>query len=238
MAKSSEPSGEQEILRHLSKAGATGLSKTQLGIRGSKTPKADVLESLLKRREIANIGSDSKKRYVLAQYFQPLEMAYKHIETLSNQRGIKLSSQSVLTVELKGQFKKKADEALKLLVQEGKLIKLSYAGRPIYLHSSALPLASPLQSPSPPSPPLPSLEAIRNAYNATVTAFGYPDVRIHEVFLRLGGNLETFKATLKQACQEGITIPSVGDWALSSPDERNAALYVNGDPHLRIRFSE
>lgn len=232
MTKSSDTFCEQEILRLLGEAGAAGLSKTQLGIRAPKTSKATMLESLLKRREIANIGSDNKRRYVLAQYFQPLEMAYEHIETLSNQRGIKLSSQSFLTIELKGQFKKKADEALKLLVQEGKLIKLSYAGKPIYLHSSVLPLASP------PPPPLPSLDAIRKAYKETVTAFGYPDVRIHEVFLRLGGNLETFKATLKQACQEGITIPSVGDWALSSPDERNAALYVNGDPHLRIRFSE
>jgi len=225
---------EQDILRRLSEAGAGGLNKTQLGIRSQKTPKAKVLESLLKRREIANLGSDNKTRYVLVQYFQPLELAYEHIETLSRQLGIKLGSQSSLTVELKGQIKKKADEALKLLVREGKLIKLSHAGRPVYLHVSALPktLATSV------SIQAPTEAAIRKAYKETVAEFGYPDVLIHEVFLRLGGDLETFKIALKQACEERKAIASVGDWSLSSPEERNTALYINGSPHLRIRFKE
>lgn len=234
MTKSTDASYEQEILRRLSEAGAAGLNKTQLGIHGLKTPKAKALESLLKRREIANLGSDKKTRYVLVQYFQSLELAYEHIETLSRQLGIKLSSQNSLTVELKGQIKKKADEALKLLVQEGKLIKLSHAGKPVYLHVSALPktLATPV------SIQAPTDAAILKAYKETVAEFGYPDVLIHEVFLRLGGDLEAFKAALKQACQEGKAVANVGDWSLSSPEERNAALYINGSPHLRIRFKE
>lgn len=238
MTKSTEPSYEQEILQRLAEAGVAGLNISQLKFPSTSSQKGkayrQVLESLLKRREIANLGSDNKKRYVLARYFQPLEMAYTHIEALSRQNGIKLGFKSTLTKGLIGKFAQKADEALKLLVQEGKLIRLSYRGNPVYIHASALPQP---QS-APPSSEVPSPTAILKAYKETVAEFGYPDVLIHEVFLRLGGDLEAFKTALLQACQEGEAVVGIGDWSLSSAEERAAAIYINGHPHLRIRIKE
>lgn len=235
MKKSTEPSYEQEILQRLDEAGVEGLPKSKLIGNDPEKLKTKALESLLKRREIVNLGSDSRTRFILARYFQPLELAYTHIETQSRLNGIKLGSKSSLTEKLKSAFKPKADEALKLLVQEGKLIKLSYAGKPVYLHVTALP---PSRSVTQPSTEAPSATAISKAYRETVAEFGYPDVLIHEVFLRLGGDLEAFKSALKQACQEGRAVAGIGDWSLSSPEERATALYINGHPHLRIRIQE
>jgi len=41
-----------------------------------------------------------------------------------------------------------------------------------------------------------------------------------------------------ELCRAGRAVPSIGDWSLSSPAERGAALYINGRPHLRIRLRE
>jgi len=234
MTKQTDASCEQDILRCLAESGATGLNKAQLGVCGPKTTKANALKSLEERREVINLGSSNKTQYVLAQYFQPLEMAYVHIETLSNQNGIQLASKSSLIEALKGKIKQKADEAIKLLVQEGRLIKLSCRGNPVYLNASALPQTQPVFKPTEP----PSLTAILKAYRETVAKFRYPDVLIHEVFLRLGGDLEALKLALKHLCQEGKAVASTGDWSLSSTEMRAAALDVNGHPHLRIRITE
>lgn len=231
------------ILEKLDKAGREGLTMTGLHLPGAGSNKGqacrEVLKQLLKDKEIGNLGSPRRPRYVAITHFKPLEMAYEHIEAVARESGMRLTSKSLLSKGLRGEVLKRVDEALKLLVAEGALVRLKWAGKPVYVHASALP------SNTGTSTGVPSgknrgadLAAIKRAYRETVNEFGYPDVLIHEVFLRLGGELEPFKEALMEACRTGRAVPSVGDWSLSSPEERGAALYINGHPHLRIRFKE
>lgn len=236
---------EELILQRLTAAGAKGLTKTQLKLsKSSKKGKIcqEVLKRLEKKGQIGNLGSERKNtRYVTAQHFRPLEMAYEHIEAATRESGTTLRSRKYFADRLKnkGAVAKKIDEAFKLLVSEGKLLRLRWSNFPVYLHVSELPRMKDAPQPTlvePSSAQSVSDADVLRAYRETVAEFAYPDVLIHEVFLRLGGDLEAFKAHLIQACRQGRAVASVGDWSLSSPEERKAALYINGHPHLRIRF--
>lgn len=156
------------------------------------------------------------------EHFKPLEIAYEHIEQRARESGVRLGSKSSLGRGLRGAVEKKIDEALKLLVAEGVLIRLKWAGKPVYLHASALPqprnaaASDRAAGTTSRDHGRPDEAAIRRAYRETVNEFGYPDVLIHEVFLRLGGALQPFKDALMEACRSGRAVAGVGDWSLSS----------------------
>jgi hypothetical protein len=243
MTKAHELECEERILERLTAAGSGGLTKTQLKLPSSGSERGKVCQAVLTRLEkqgkIGDLGTKAGHRYVMAQYYRPLEMAYEHVESIARDAGMTLRSKSYFEKGLSGAVIKKIDEALKLLVGEGKLLRLRWSSYPVYLHASALPkMAMP---PQPAGVESSVDQAISNAdvlraYHETVAELGYPDVLIHEVFLRLGGDLDAFKTYLMDACRQGRALASVGDWSLSSPEERKAALYINGQPHLRIRF--
>lgn len=221
----------------------TGL---KLGDAGSKKGKTcrQVLKRMLKEGQVGNLGSERRPRYVSGEHFRPLEIAYERIEQRARESGVRLGSRNTLTKGLTGAVGKKADNALKLLVAEGALVRLKWAGKPVYVHLTALPTipsgdnTSRVEHTADAGQSVPDEAAIKRAYQETVNEFGYPDVLIHEVYQRVGGALEPFKDALLEACRAGRAIPNIGDWSLSSPEERNAALYINGHPHLRIRFKE
>ena len=231
-----ESSCRRLILDRVGAAGPAGLTAGGLRLPSTGTRKGKacrrVLGALLTSGEVGNLGSVPRPRYVAAEHFNPLERAYDHMADAARQAGPRLRSRPMLVRGLTGAVARKADEALRLLVDEGVLVRLKWAGNPLYLHAAALPGAEP------PRPAAPDEAAVRRAYRETVSAFGYPDVSIHEVHKRLGGDLEGFKAVLLEASRAGRAVPAVGDWSLSSPEERAAALYINGHPHLRIRFRD
>ncbi|NOZ11230.1 MAG: hypothetical protein GXP09_09360 [Gammaproteobacteria bacterium] len=239
---------EREILERLADAGPKGLNKGGLRLPGKTSERGKacwkVLNRLLNDGEVGNLGTPKRPCYVTREHFKPLEIAYEHIENCAREAGVRLGSKRALLTGLSGAAKKKFDEALKLLVAEGVLIRLKWAGKPVYLHVSALPQTASVKILHPPTksatPEIktPDADAIRRAYQEAVNIVGYPDVLIHEVFLCLGGALEPFKQALLEACRSGWVVPSVGDWALVSPEERQSALLINGQPHLQIRIKE
>lgn len=239
---------KRRIRERLSDAGAEGLTTSglKLGNASSKKGKAcrQVLKRMLNEGEVGNLGSAARPRFVSSEHFKPLEIAYEGIEQRAREAGTRLRSRSALAKGITGAVGKKVDEALKLLVAEGVLVRLKWAGKPVYVHATALPQARGVVAPPQATDagrtaqPVPDKAAIKRAYRDTVNEFGYPDVLIHEVYRRLGGQLEPFKQALLEACRAGRAVPNIGDWSLSSPEERNAALYINGHPHLRIRFKE
>lgn len=244
MDKSTESACRQEILDKLHQGGAKGLSTGALRIPNSGTKKGklcrELLKKLLKSGEIGNLGNTRRPRYVLIEHFNPLEIACDALAARAKKNAKKLGSKNSLSQGIKGAAEKKIDEALKLLVAQGRLIRLSWSGNPVYLHVSNLPQPSnPLESATKTQPSTDIDEkAIQKAYRETVQEFGYADVMIHEIFLRHSGDLDTFKSALLQACETGQAIPNIGDWSLASEDERKAALYIGGRPHLRIRFKD
>lgn len=224
-----------DLLRRLDAAGERGLTTAELALPSSSSQAGrahrEALKSLLKRGDIGNLGTVRRPRYVLSAHFRPLEIAYEHIAHTAREAGTRLSSKAALEKGLSGAAKKRVDEALKLLVAEGVLLRLKWGSHLLYLHASAVSGRSDARSASRIDP-----AALRRAYDETVREFGYPDVLIHELHLRLGGELEPLKQALLDACQTGEAIPGVGDWSLSSEQERAAALYIDGRPHLRVRF--
>jgi hypothetical protein len=227
-----------EIRERLAAAGPNGLSKGSLKLPSPSSRAGKLYREALKRLEkegrIGNLGSPRRPCYVTAEHFRPLEAAYEQIAARAEEAGVRLSSNRSLTKSLHGATKKKAGEALKLLVKEGMLLRLKWAGNPLYLHTSALPGQAPAGGPAAQTPV--DRKALRHAYDETVSYFGYPDVPILELHRRLGGDLETLKQALLAACRTGEAVPGVGDWSLSSEQERAAALYIDGHPHLRIRL--
>lgn len=235
------------ILGRLAAAGPNGLTTGGLKLPGAGSKKGkvcrDVLKVMLREGDIGNLGSPKRPCYVTAAHFKPLEIAYKHVDNQAREAGVRLGSKNSLSKGLNGTVLNKVDEALRLLVAEGALLRLKWAGRPVYVHAAVLPQGRPASIGKTAEPAYneagyPQVTNILRAYRETVNEFGYPDVLIHEVFLRLGGELKPLKQALMEACRSGLAVPSVGDWSLSSPEERNAALYINGHPHLRVRFKE
>lgn len=239
MASDDSNQCEERILERLTAAGAGGLTTGGLGLPASGTARGKtcraVLRRLLKDGTVGNLGTAGRPRYVTAAHFKPLELAYDHLDARGRESGLRLASRNALIKGLaKGPALKKVDEALKLLVAEGVLLRLKWANSTLYLHGAVLPGAPPAPRPG----GRPDQAAVHRAYRETVNAFGYPDVLIHEVFLRLGGDLDALKEVLHEACRSGGAVASMGDWSLSSPEERAAALYIDGHPHLRIRLMD
>ncbi len=233
---------EQTLLDRLSAAGAEGANTTALKLPAASTQKGkacrQALRKLLKAGQIGNLGSPSRPRYVIAEHYKPLEIAYELIAQQVKDAGLRLQSKTALAKRLRGAPAKQLDAALKLLVAEGILLRLNWAGRPVYLHRASVSVPA---NPQPSDPAvmqtIPAQQAeILEAYQQAVREFGYPDVLIHEVFTRWHGDLETFKQILIDACRQGTAIPSAGDWSLATAEERDAAIMLDGRPQLRIRF--
>lgn len=226
-----------DLLRRLDAAGERGLTPAELELPSPRSQAGracrEALRSLLERGEIGNLGTAQRPRYVSKAHFRPLEIAYEHIARIAREAGTRLSSKGALEKGLAGAAKKRVDEALKLLVAEGVLLRLKWGSYLLYLHTSAVAARAGTRDTRRIDP-----AALRRAYDETVREFGYPDVLIHELHLRLGGELEALKQALLDACRTGDAIPGVGDWSLSSEQERAAALYIDGRPHLRIRFKQ
>lgn len=237
---------ECDLRERIAAAGAQGITAGGLRLPRSASQEGRsyraALERLLARGDIGNLGTVQRPRYVGREHFKPLEIAHEHIAGRAREAGVRLSSKRSLAEGLRGAPATKADEALKLLVAEQELVRLRWAGRPVYVHASALPAAAspaaprPAAAPSAPERPTVEDAALRRAYQETVREFGYPDVLIHEIHLRLGGELEPLKESLRALCRIGQAVPGVGDWSLSTDPERAAALYIQGRPHLRIRL--
>jgi hypothetical protein len=66
---------------------------------------------------------------------------------------------------------------------------------------------------------------------------GYPNVFIHDLFTHLHEiKVADLTHYLQSACARGEAIPSEGDWSLSTDEERQSAVSIDGDPYLRIRL--
>jgi hypothetical protein len=80
-------------------------------------------------------------------------------------------------------------------------------------------------------------QSLRDAYDRVVKASGFSDVLISDLAAALPGvPLEVLKDRLVRESKAGRAVPSAGDWSLSSPESREAAIEVNGRPHTRVRL--
>jgi hypothetical protein len=225
----------QRLLSKLQAAGSAGLTRTGLGIKSAtRTGRSlmDVLTELEREGRIRNLGVRGRPRYVLQEYYRPLELAYEHVQGRAVPGKPVLYTKNELAKGLKAPLREKLDEALDLLVKENAVLRLRRATVTLYLHAASLP-APPSKSARPGGP---DKDTLLEAYRRAVQASGFSDVLVEEVQQHLDTPIEALKALLVQECRAGRAVPSVGDWSLSSERARAAAITINGRPHLRIRL--
>jgi hypothetical protein len=224
------------LLDRLKQAGATGLSKTGLGIKGT-SKYAQALTDLERELAIGNLGLRTKSRYVLREYYRPLELAYEHIEAKAILGKPKLYTKDELGQGLTGPVKGKLDEAINLLVQDSKLLRLERGrGANYYLHVASL---AGLVTIAVPEQEIPlDRERVLAVYREAMKDTGFSNVLIEDLRRRLNVPLEKLWALLLDECRAGRAVPSLGDWSLVPEAARASALHINGQPHLLIRLQQ
>ncbi|WP_395745632.1 hypothetical protein [Prosthecobacter sp.] len=235
----SESEIEDLILAKLEAAGDTGLTKSSLTkISGSANK---VFARLVSERAVMNLGTSKKTLYVLAKHYRPLELAYALLEKKAMPGKAVLFLSKELERGCVGAVKKAVPEAIKRLIQDKKLISVQRGRSRYYLHSASIRSCLNLNDAEPPTK---TAEAdhlidegvIRQAYDSLVQEAGYADVRISDLQQRSGVQLDTLKPWLLNQSREGRIAPTRGDWSLAGEDEKAAAIQIDGQPHVRIRF--
>lgn len=220
------------ILSRLQDVGAAGLTRSALGVRGTgNTARAyrEALSGLEGALLIGNLGTRSTPRYVLREHYCPLDLAYSHMEAKAVPGNPKLYIASELRRGLKGAPNDKAEEAIKLLVRDGQLLRLPRGSTAFFLHTASL---------SGPVSKMPTLtrDRVLAAYREIVSATGLSNVLVEELRRHLQAPINELAEVLVQECRAGRAVPSRGDWLLASEATRAAAIHIDGQPHLIIRF--
>ncbi|MCP4755114.1 MAG: hypothetical protein GY866_29910 [Proteobacteria bacterium] len=243
---------KEKILQNLRQAGAKGSSKSGLKI-GTSGPGLKAFQELVKEREIANLGSVKKTRYVLREFNTPLEIAYETIEKKirSGQnpgQAIRLgpsNNRTKLVAGLPvGSIRRRGDEAIDLLVKEKKLIRLKYGNSTYFLHIDTVePFLLSLRTVSDQldesrAESVVDRERVLQAYREITRRIGFSNVRISDLQQETGISMDTLKIFLMQESEDGGAVLSYGDWSLSSEETRSGAIYLHGKPHLLVRFKE
>jgi hypothetical protein len=246
---------KEKILAKLREAGPAGLAKAKLGIGGSQSPKAQAFKALLNERQIANLGSAVRTRFVLIEHFNPLERACEQIERNASLRRsvrddvVELLIKKDLEKGCEGETRKKIDEAIDILVKEKRLVrfrrsrtlylvhaqKLNEIAKPFEPHPSEILEAQSLVSPGE-RPGLISRQLVLAAYQRLKSRLGYSNVEISELQRELDIPMDDLKSFLMEESRGGYAVLSLGDWSVSSPETRSGAVELFGKPHLLVRF--
>ena len=251
MAQQSLESKKEAILGKLKEAGASGLTKGGLAIKDAKSLGARALKALEEEREVANLGTLKKTRYVLVEFYKPLEIACDQIESNAKEARssrpeiLELLSRKDLEKGCEGEIRKKVDEAIDWLVKERKLLRFR-RGRNSYCvhaeHVKALlvdeeaPRIERRETPIPRQ--VPGRSEVLDAYKRAKERLGYSNVEIYELQKELGAPMGQVKAFLIEENSRGSAVLSLGDWSLSSEETRAGAIELFGKPHLLVRFRD
>lgn len=251
MAEQSLESRKGEILGKLKAAGASGLGKGGLGIKAGRSPAARALKALEQDRKVANLGTPKRTRYVLAEFYRPLELACGRIEANAKKAGssrsgiVELLSRRDLEQGCEGQIRKKVDEAIDLLVKEQRLFRFRRRRSIFFVHAErfrgaapGLPAAAPAGAVTDAPPLLAGLDRgeILAAYRRLARRLGYSNVEISALRREAGCSMDGLRHFLIEESRQGRAVLSLGDWSVSSEEIRAGAIELFGKPHLLVRL--
>jgi len=251
MAPESLETRKEVILGKLKEVGASGLTKRGLGIKDAKSSGARALKALEEEREVANLGTPRRARYVLMEFYKPLEIACDQVESnakesKSSRPGIlELLSRKDLEKGCEGEIRKKVDEAADWLVKEGKLLRFRRGRNTYSVHAENVKtLLLPEQAPridrteTPGPSQVPGRPKVLDAYRRVKERLGYSNVEIYEIQKDLGVPMDQLKAFLIDENRRGSAVLSLGDWSLSSEETRSGAIELFGRPHLLVKLRD
>ncbi len=226
---------QTELMQRLASASADGLKTGQLKMPASGTVRGRLYRQILRRlcseKRVANLGSSKRSIYVLQEDFRPIERTADALLAHALASGRRLVTLTQFKKCVTPGLRPYCSDAITKLTANGSLVALRWAAYTLYCHRDVMGAAEPQVS----STQLPEL--VKLAYDVVVESRGYPDVLIHDIRKQLP-ELEVSDLVhhLQDACARGDAIPSECDWSLSTEEERQCAVTISGDPHLRIRL--
>jgi hypothetical protein len=139
--------------------------------------------------------------------------------------------------------------ALKDLLASGRAVKLQGAGKSLFVLASSIRTAAAelvghpdLSAPSlaqAPTAPVPNgidSERVRQAYRQLATRHRAVHVTIADLWRDSGAPLPALKTWLLAECRAHRADPALGEPSLATPEQLDAALVINGKPHLYIQL--
>lgn len=259
MAEKTIEQMRETILEKVRQAGAAGLGKAKIGSFKAGSAGARAFAALLREGVLQNLGTAQRARYVTAEFFRPLEIAYQAILEKVGRETLKPWSRAKLETGLTGAIKAKAAAATDLLVEEKQLVPIQVGAGRSYLSvrkfkewlgeaaegeeaktvkvetaQPATRVAAPL---APPAPSLDGLIAhVIEAYRAVRARIGYDDVEILAVREAAGVSQQEIERALLELGARGRAVLSGGDFSLATEAERAAAIELLGRPQLAVRI--
>ncbi len=225
-----------KIQQKLRKAGEQGLVGSKLLSKKNSPERPleeQVIEDLVAKRVLANLGTAKTPRYVLIEFFKPLEMACAAIEKKSPQGKATLFTIAELAKGTGGAVREAVPEAINWLAKEHKLIPAKRGKTTYYLFTASI---RDWLGAAEPAPTGFDERVLRNAYDQLVRESGLPDVRISDLHRKSGFNLEQLQSWLIEQSRAGRIAPSRGDWSLGSEEQRSAAITIQDEPFMKVRF--
>jgi hypothetical protein len=142
---------KHRILEKLRRAAIAGLTKRALGVRSSSSAAGRALKALEQEFRVGNLGSRSRTRYVLAEYFKPLELACRALEVnalaVGKTRPLTLMTRRELEKGCEGQVRRKTAEALDWLIKRGLLVRFRRGNAFYYAHPACIARSLPAKAP-------------------------------------------------------------------------------------------
>lgn len=232
---------KEKILKKLKETGPDGVSKSRLG----KSKSLGVaLNELQKDRIIGNLGTSKRVRYVLIEFYNPIERAGEEIEkfTAIEPKEKELATFTLTKIRNKltaGVIREKVPEAIDFLINERRLLKIKACGRINFIHASTVKsylggFDAYAESRSVDADI--NRDMILESYETIKRQKGFPNIEIYELQQDLEVPMDVLKSFLLEESRKGRAVLSLGDWSLSSDEVRNGAIDLDGKPHLLIRF--
>lgn len=268
MAEKSVEEMRDAILAKVRQAGTAGLTKAKVGSFKAGSNGAAALAELIKAGEIRNLGSVTRTRFVTAEHYRPLEIAYETIAERAEREALKAWSRAKLEQGLVGAVKAKAGEATERLIEERRLLPVKAGAGRYFLAVNQIRAwmgeapdevvnkdkkidyehrqeQEPEKKTDAVQEPALAREAegdvtgrIVEAYRRVKARIGFSDVEICAVRDEAGVSQEAIEKALRTLSAAGRAVLSRGDYATASEAARAAAINVLGRDNMQVRIVE
>jgi hypothetical protein len=242
---------DSEIIKVLTRAGAKGLTKTDL--KKSLPPdRAKKIDSLLRQLKASGLirgpfQIGRPKLYFDAKSAPTREQTEARIVELLRQAWTNLTSRSSLEKKLKSFPKALFNDALSLLKAEGKIVELRGPRRAaLYVHrepileqlrlegelDAQIQHPSPTPSSSPPPKPSISLVEVRPIYEALkAQQGGISAVKIYDILRAVGGSKDRLHRLLLDEARRGRVSLHPASTVNFPAEVVDAGIRLEGEPH-------
>jgi len=231
-----------EILAKVVKAGAKGAASPVTA--KTKEPKralyVQALEALEADGAIHVDRSKDKPKYFSIEFAPTVAGAANKIDQLAARKHPALLTAAELKKALPKNESALLVQALELLENERRLLKLSRTTATVYAHGSSLRAMLGASEPKAPAQAIDanSGESIRGSYDDLVRLSGFPDVEIATLQQHTRVPMSDLKDWLLAEHKNGRAVFGIGDWSLADEQTRAGVIDMRGDRYLLVRLED